>query len=441
MFAPSRYGLSVLLTTTFRLCYTCQSTMHDIESQIAAIARGASDIVPLPELKKKLEKSAREGRPLRVKLGLDPTAPDIHLGFAVVLRKLRLFQDLGHQVVIIIGDYTALIGDPSGRSATRPMLSSDEIAANAQTYVDQLSKILDRDKMQVRFNSEWLGKLTFAELVNLSSKMTVAQILQREDFANRFAQGQPISLHELLYPIAQAYDSVAIEADIEMGGQDQTFNILAGRHLQEHIGREPQVALFMPILVGLDGVKKMSKSLGNYVGIAEAPYAMFAKIMSISDETMREYYTLCTDVPLGEIDQLTAAAESGKVNPKDVKKRLGREIVALYHGAEGAQAADETWESVHGRNRSADALPDDTPDVLVGQDAIDDDGTTNIVRLLTAVGLAGSNGEAKRLVQQGGVSVDSAKVADIGYRFVVKTGQVVKVGRRSFVRLIAPIGS
>ncbi len=270
-----------------------------IYQQMEMIARGTIDIVPLADLKSKLEKSAKEGRPLQIKLGLDPTAPDIHLGFAVVLRKMRLFQDLGHVVVIIIGDYTALIGDPSGRSATRPMLSEEEAARNGQTYVAQLAKVLDPEKTVVRFNSEWLGKLSFADLVGLASKMTVAQVMQREDFANRFSQGQPISLHELLYPLAQAYDSVAIKADVEMGGQDQTFNILAGRALQKELGQEPQVALFMPLLVGLDGVKKMSKSLGNYVGISEAPSEMFGKLMSISDELMPTYYRALHGCPDG----------------------------------------------------------------------------------------------------------------------------------------------
>ena len=265
----------------------------DIIEQANLLRRGDSRVVPSIGLEEKLNKSKRTGKPLRIKLGLDPTAPDIHLGFAVVLRKLRKFQDLGHQVVIIIGDYTTLIGDPSGRSATRPMLSTEEIQANASTYVDQLARILDRDKTEVRFNSEWLGKLDFAQVVWLTSKMTVAQVLQRDDFAKRYAANQPISMHELLYPLAQAYDSVCIEADIEMGGLDQTFNIMAGRDLQKELGLEPQIAFYMPILVGLDGVKKMSKSLGNYIGIAETPDSMFAKLMSISDEMMKDYFIFC----------------------------------------------------------------------------------------------------------------------------------------------------
>ncbi|MBC7808686.1 MAG: tyrosine--tRNA ligase, partial [Akkermansiaceae bacterium] len=280
----------------------------ELDQQIARLTRGTELIVPENGLRTKLEKSAKTGRPLRVKLGLDPTAPDIHLGFAVVLRKLRQFQDLGHTVVIIIGDYTALIGDPSGRSATRPMLSKEEIQSNAATYVDQLATILDREKTEVRFNSEWLGAMGFADVVTLTAKMTVAQVLTREDFKKRWDAREPISLHELLYPLAQAQDSVAIEADIEMGGSDQTFNILAGRDLQAAIGQDPQIGLFMPLLVGLDGQKKMSKSLGNYVGIREAPLDQYSKILSLADAQMRTYFLLCTDVPEDEFDALLASA-------------------------------------------------------------------------------------------------------------------------------------
>ncbi len=400
---------------------------------MALLARGTTEIVPLTELKAKLEHSAKMGRSLQVKLGLDPTAPDIHLGFAVVLRKLRQFQDLGHEVVIIIGDYTALIGDPSGRSATRPMLSGEEIAANGRTYVDQLAKVLDPAKTIVRFNSEWLGKLSFADLVGLLSKMTVAQVLQREDFALRFGAGQPISLHELVYPLAQAYDSVAIRADVEMGGQDQKFNILAGRALQKELGQEAQVALFMPLLVGLDGVKKMSKSLGNYVGIGEAPPEMFGKLMSMGDALMPSYFELCSDVPMGEVAVLT---DPSRTHPREAKKRLAREIITLYHGAEAAQAADDEFERVH----KAHEVPDEMPEVAVPADLCDAAGHARITAVLVAAGLAPSSGEAKRLVQQGGVSFDGAKVTDPAQTVLVQTGQVVKVGRNRFARLIAPVG-
>ena len=395
------------------------------------ITRGTFDIVPKAGLKAKLLQSAKCGKPLQVKLGLDPTAPDIHLGFAVVLRKLRQFQDLGHEVVIIIGDYTALIGDPSGRSTTRPMLSSEEIAANGKTYVTQLAKVLDPEKTIVRFNSEWLGKLSFAELVNLASKMTVAQVMQREDFANRFSLGQPIGLHELLYPLAQAYDSVAIHADIEMGGQDQTFNNLAGRALQKELGQEPQVVLLMPLLVGLDGVKKMSKSLGNYVGISEAPTTMFGKLMSISDSLMPTYFELCTDVPMEEVRVLT---DGNLTHPREAKKRLGREIITLYHGAEAAQSADDEFERVHKEHQ----VPEEMPEITVSLDICTADGQVRVTALLVAAGLAPSAGEAKRLIQQGGVSVDGLKLTDPAGMLEIQTGQVIKVGKNRFARLLVP---
>jgi len=402
-----------------------------IDQQIEMITRGTFDIVPKAGLKAKLLDSAKCGKPLQVKLGLDPTAPDIHLGFAVVLRKLRQFQDLGHEVVIIIGDYTALIGDPSGRSTTRPMLSSEEIAANGKTYVTQLAKVLDPEKTIVRFNSEWLGKLSFAELVNLASKMTVAQVMQREDFANRFSLGQPIGLHELLYPLAQAYDSVAIHADIEMGGQDQTFNNLAGRALQKELGQEPQVVLLMPLLVGLDGVKKMSKSLGNYVGISEAPTTMFGKLMSISDSLMPTYFELCTDVPMEEVRVLT---DGSLTHPREAKKRLGREIITLYHGAEAAQSADDEFERVHKEHQ----VPEEMPEITVSLDICTADGQVRVTALLVAAGLAPSAGEAKRLIQQGGVSVDGLKLTDPAGMLEIQTGQVIKVGKNRFARLLVP---
>lgn len=404
----------------------------DVREMTTRLKRGTQGVVPENGLEAKLAKAEKTGKPLIVKLGLDPTAPDIHLGFAVVLRKLRQFQDLGHQVVIIIGDYTALIGDPSGRSATRPMLSSDEIKANATTYVDQLSRILDRDKTSVRFNSEWLGILNFADIIRLTSKMTVAQVMQREDFANRFAQHQPISLHELLYPLAQAYDSVAIEADIEMGGQDQTFNILTGRDLQREIGQDPQVALFMPLLVGLDGVKKMSKSLGNYVGIAETPDAMFGKLMSISDDMMQNYFVLCTDLPLDEVDALVRDAAAGTTNPKDVKRRLAREIIVQYHGNEAAEAADTEWQRVH----SGHELPTDIPDVRLPADTARE-GRVWICKLLVVAGMAKSNGEARRLLEQGGVVLNGEKVVDPNQEVDWNglNDVVLRVGARRFVRL------
>lgn len=404
----------------------------NIQEQAALLRRGTAGITPEKGLEEKLEKSRRTGKPLIVKLGLDPTAPDIHLGFAVVLRKLRQFQDLGHQVVIIIGDYTALIGDPSGRSATRPMLSQEEIAANARTYVDQLSVILDRSRTTVRFNSEWLGKLSFADVVRLTSRMTVAQVLEREDFANRLSQQLPISLHELLYPLAQAYDSVAIEADVEMGGLDQTFNILAGRELQREMGQDPQIALFMPLLVGLDGVKKMSKSLGNYVGITEPPDSMFGKLMSISDEMMETYFHLTTDVPVEEYQTLLQQARSGKTNPKDVKRRLAREVVTIYHGAEAASAADAEFERVHARHQ----IPSDLPEFQITPDALRN-GSLWVCRLLVLAGLAKGTGEARRLIEQGGVQLNGSRVSDSSAEFSPEelNGAILQVGSRHFLKI------
>ena len=411
-------------------------TNSTIPPEIQALAnrlkRGTSGIAPANGIEEKLLKFQRTGKPLNIKLGLDPTAPDIHLGFAVVLRKLRQFQDCGHQVVIIIGDYTALIGDPSGRSATRPMLTPEEINANARTYVDQLSVILDREKTQVRFNGEWLGKLDFAGTVRLASRMTVAQVLQREDFANRYTNHQPIGLHELLYPLAQAYDSVAIEADIEMGGQDQTFNILAGRELQKEMGQDQQVGLFMPILVGLDGVKKMSKSIGNYVGIRESPDSMFAKLMSISDVMMRDYFILCTDVPEEEIATLLKQAESGEVNPKDVKRRLAREIIAIYHDAQAGEQADKEWHRIH----SAGEVPADMPEWTISSDNVTE-GKIWVCHLLVGANMAKGTGEARRLITQGGVMLNGEKVVDPQAAYPLETldNAVLKVGAKRYVRL------
>lgn len=398
------------------------------------LRRGAVGVAPEAGLEAKLLLSETEKRPLRVKLGLDPTAPDIHLGFAVVLRKLRQFQDLGHQVVIIIGDYTALIGDPSGRSTTRPMLTDEEIEANGATYVEQLARILDPAKTEVRFNSEWLGRLTFAELVRLATRMTVAQVLERDDFAERFASHQPISLHELLYPLAQAYDSVAIDADVEMGGQDQTFNILAGRALQRELGRPEQIGFFMPLLVGLDGTKKMSKSLGNYVGIAETPIEMFSKLMSIPDTLLESYFISCTLTPVQRIEQLVADVAQGSINPRDVKRELARNVVAMYHSESAAERADAEWMHVH----SEGGLPEEIPEALLPADLVRN-GKVWICRLLVSTGMAGGTGDARRLVEQGAVVLNGARVADSAAELAPAdlTGAILQVGPKRFVRIKA----
>ncbi len=404
-----------------------------IEQQIATLRRGIIRTTPENGLEAKLRRASDEGRPLIVKLGLDPTAPDIHLGSAVVLRKLRRFQDFGHQVVVIIGDFTAMIGDPSGKSETRKQLSPEEIKVNAQTYADQYCRILDPTRTQVRFNSEWLGQMDFADVIRLAGRMTVAQVMERDDFANRWRDGRPIGLHELLYPLCQAYDSVVLKADIEMGGSDQMFNIMAGRDLQAHYGQDSQVALFMPLLVGLDGVQKMSKSLGNYVGITEPPDSMFGKLMSISDEMMESYFELTTDVPLDEVRSLMTQVASGWVNPKDVKRRLAREVVAIYHGTAAAEAADAEFERVHAKRQ----VPDAMPEVAIPADAARD-GRVWICKLLALAGLAKGTGEARRLVEQGAVWIGDERCssADAEIEYSSLSGMVIKVGARRFVRLV-----
>ncbi len=401
-----------------------------IDEQFNAIKRGTLEIVPEATLKEKLKKAQDEDRPLKIKLGLDPTAPYIHLGHAVVLRKMRQFQDLGHEVTIIIGDFTASIGDPSGKSITRPQLTEDEIKINAQTYYDQYCMILDPEKTKVVFNGQWLGELMFADVIKIVSKLTVARILERDDFATRLAEGRPISMHELLYPICQAYDSVFLESDIEVGGSDQKFNILVGRDLQAHYGQPEQVGLFMPILTGLDGVQKMSKSLNNYVGITEPPKDMFGKLMSISDEMMPTYFELCTDVPMDEVESIRRGLADNTLHPMDVKKRLGREIVAIYHSIEAANEAQAEFERVFSHHE----IPEDMPELKISAADITD-GKVWIIKLLTMAAMTPSNSEARRLVQQGGVTIDGEKITDPSTNIEVKDGQVIKAGKLKFARI------
>jgi tyrosyl-tRNA synthetase len=397
------------------------------ERQLELLRRGAAEIIREEELLDKL----REGRPLRVKLGLDPTAPDIHIGFAVVLRKLRQFQDLGHEAILVIGDFTALIGDPTGKKQTRPMLTPEEVERNAATYREQYSRILDPERTRVVFNSQWLSPLRFADVVRLCSKTTVARILEREDFAARWREGNPIGLHELLYPLCQAYDSVALQADVELGGTDQKFNNLMGRELQREFGQPPQVVLLTPILPGLDGVEKMSKSLGNYIGIGEPPEEMYGKVMSIPDSLMPTYFELCTDVPMEEVRAIEEGLRSGRLHPRDVKRRLAREIVAVWHGQEAARRAEEEFDRVFAREE----LPSEVPEVHLPAAELDAQGRVGVVPLLRRLGLVASNSEARRLVAQGGVSVDGQRVTDAEARVSVRTGTVVRVGRRRFARV------
>jgi len=404
----------------------------DVEHQLAVIRRGvvADGIVTEEELGRKLERSLGEGRPLRVKLGVDPTTPDIHLGHTVVLRKLRQFQDLGHTAVLIIGDYTAMVGDPSGRSKTRPQLTYADVEANAKTYINQVTKILRRDRLEVTRNGDWFRKMTFLEVLRLASKITVARMLERDDFAKRFAGGNPIALHEFLYCLMQGQDSVEVRADVELGGTDQTFNLLVGRNLQRDAGLEPQICIITPILPGLDGAEKMSKSLGNYVGVTDPPTGrsgMFGKVMSIPDSLMRDYFVLLTDVPLEELDELLAN------HPRDAKARLAREIVAFYHNPEAAERAASEFDRVF-RDRE---LPREIPAFRL--DAADlEDGKVWIVRLVAASGLASSSSEARRLIQQGAVSIDGERVTDIEARLEITGGEVLRVGKRRFARLLAP---
>ena len=388
------------------------------EDALAQLERGADTIIPREELLEKLRKSEKDGEPLRIKLGLDPTAPDIHLGFAVVLRKLRQFQDLGHHAHLIIGDFTAQIGDPSGKSKTRPQLARAQVEENAATYQQQLSEILDPNKTTIHFNGDWLGKMGFDDVIRLTAKYTVAQMLEREDFAQRLADNKPVGMHEILYPLCQGQDSVVIKADVELGGTDQRFNNLVGRDLQKSSGQEAQVVLLMPILVGLDGVQKMSKSLGNTIGLNDEPNDKFGKLMSIPDDAMRQYYTLCTDVALDEVEQILAG------HPMDAKKRLGREIVAIYHGADAATAAQSAFEQQFSKNET----PDDMPEIAM------EAGEIGVVDLLVAC-FGGSKSEARRMVEQGAVAVDGEKIDDAMANVETRDGVTVKMGKRRWARV------
>lgn len=401
-----------------------------IDEQLQIIKRGTVEIVPEEKLRDKLKKAQDENRPLKIKLGLDPTAPDIHLGSAVVLRKMRQFQDLGHEVYIIIGDFTASIGDPSGRSITRPQLSEEEIKTNAKTYYDQFCRILNPEQTRIVFNSEWLSKLTFADVIKITSKVTVARILERDDFATRLAEGRPISLHELMYPVCQAYDSVVLESDIEVGGTEQKFNIMMGRDLQGQYGKEEQLGLFMPILPGLDGVQKMSKSLGNYVGITESPKDIFGKIMSLPDDKMPIFFELCTDTPIEEINKEWADVQAGKLHPMEMKKRLGREIVSIYHSVEAGIEAQQEFERVFSQKE----IPLDMPEITLDSSVVTD-GNAGIVKMLVNSKLAPSSNEAKRLIQQGAITVDGNKITDIGSLIDVSNGVIVKAGKLKFAKI------
>jgi tyrosyl-tRNA synthetase len=404
----------------------------DHEAQLEALTANAAEVVPRDELAAKLKRSADDERPLRVKLGIDPSRPDLTLGHTVVLRKLQQFQDFGHTAVLIIGDFTGLVGDPSGQSETRPMLSPEEMGENARTYFEQAGLVLDVDRAEIRRNSEWLGTLTMADVLRLTATTTVAQMLERDDFQARYRQGRPISIVEFLYPLMQGMDSVKVEADVELGGTDQTFNLLLGREIQRAYGVEPQVVLTMPLLIGTDGQKKMSKSLDNYVALTDPPDEMFGKLMSIPDELVLPYFTLLTDHDPDQIRGIEERAARGGADAAEAKRRIAREIVSMYHGEGAGHDAEERFDQVHKRHE----LPEKVATVPLPASAVED-GKVWLPRLLTEIGLVGSNSDGRRMIEQGAVRIDGAPVTDPGLELSPEelAGRVVQVGRRRFVRL------
>ncbi len=399
-----------------------------VAEQMAVIKRGAVELLIEKELETKLEKSLKSGIPLKIKAGFDPTAPDLHLGHTVLIHKLRQFQQLGHEVNFLIGDFTGMIGDPTGKSETRKALTREDVLKNAETYKEQVFKILDPEKTRVVFNSTWLNELGCGGLIALASKYTVARMLERDDFHKRFSNQQPISIHEFLYPLVQGYDSVALQSDVELGGTDQKFNLLVGRELQREWGQEPQCVLTMPLLEGLDGVNKMSKSLGNYIGINEPANEIFGKIMSISDDLMIRYYELLSDMTLADLERLKAGLADGSVHPMEAKKALGRELAGRFHGAAAAREAEETFVKRFRNNE----IPDEMPQI---QHSLSD-GALLLVRAMTEAGLTKSNGEGRRSIDQGGVKLDGERVSDVNLELNAAGEYIVQIGRRRFARII-----
>ena len=402
---------------------------HSIDDQLEYLTKGCVDVVPAEQLAEKLRRSRSTGKPLVVKVGFDPSAPDLHLGHTVVIRKMRHFQQLGHRVVFLIGDFTGMIGDPTGKKSTRPQLTPEQIAANAETYRRQIFKLLDPEDTVIDFNSRWLGELSSADWIRLAAKVTVAQMLERDDFRTRYEARQPIALHEFLYPLAQAYDSVVLEVDVELGGTDQLFNLLFGRHLMREHGMEPQVVMTLPLLEGLDGVEKMSKSLGNYIAVEDDPTEMFGKLMSISDELMWKYWLLLTDRGADEIEAERKRVKAGAKHPMEAKKELAATIVTEFHSAEDAEVARREFERVF----SSGQLPEEIPDIAVAASG----GRMLLSKVLVQGGLATSNSDARRLIEQGGVRVDGEVVSDVKAD-VATTGSepmLVQVGKRRFARL------
>ncbi|MCJ0222391.1 tyrosine--tRNA ligase [Clostridioides difficile] len=398
--------------------------MKSIDEQMRIIMKGVDDLIDEKELREKLIKSEKEGKPMIVKLGLDPSAPDIHLGHTVVLRKMKQLQDLGHQIVIIIGDFTGKIGDPTGKSKARKALTTEQVLANAKTYEEQIFKVLDKEKTIIRFNSEWLAKLNFEDVIKLAATITVARMLEREDFKKRYEGQMPISVHEFFYPLMQAYDSIALEADIELGGTDQRFNLLMGRSLQREFGMESQIVIMMPLIEGLDGKEKMSKSLGNYIGIDEEAGIMYQKSMEIPDELIIKYYNLVTDVHPDEVNKIESQLKEGSVNPRDIKMNLAREIVTLYHGEESAKEAEERFKSVFQKGQ----IPEDIQTIQVKEDGFD------LIEVLVSNEIVKSKSEVRRLASQGGVKVNGEKVEDLS-TIVKESELVVQIGKKKFVKI------
>ncbi|PLT46368.1 Tyrosyl-tRNA synthetase [Paenibacillus pasadenensis] len=407
-----------------------EAQQEEVGRQLDILARGAAEIVPADGLREKLEQSVLEGRPLNVKLGLDPSAPDIHIGHTVVLQKLRQFQSLGHQVQLIIGDFTGRIGDPTGKSETRKPLSEADVRRNAQTYQDQMFQVLDPERTKLYYNSEWLSPLQFGDILGLAAKSTVARMLERDDFTKRHRAGQPIGIHEFFYPLMQGYDSVALDTDVELGGTDQTFNLLMGRQLQKEYGKRRQIAITMPILEGLDGVQKMSKSLGNYIGISDEPSDMFGKAMSIPDELMAKYFLLATDLDEAEQAGIRDGLESGALHPMEAKQRLAWTLVRQYHGAAAADAAAERFREVFQQRE----LPEEIEEAFLPAAELED-GAIRLSRLLTVLGLSESGSEARRSVQQGAVRINGERLDDASAELRPRDGDVVQVGRRRMARI------
>lgn len=407
----------------------------EVENQWMELSRGVVEIVPEEAFKQKIIQSVASGRPLNVKLGLDPSAPDIHVGHTVVLHKLRQFQQFGHQIQLVIGDFTGMIGDPSGRAETRRQLSTEDVKANAETYRKQIFKILDPDKTEVLFNSKWLGALGFSDVIQLAAKMTVARMLERDDFHKRYTNEMPIHIHEFFYPLMQGYDSVALKTDVELGGTDQKFNLLMGRTLQKEYGVETQAAITMPLLEGLDGVNKMSKSLGNYIGIDEEPNEIYGKAMSIPDELMLKYYKLATNIGSDELRTLEDKLREGTVHPKDAKMKLAASFVRMYHSDQAAAEAQNHFITVFQQR----ALPDEIEEIGIDP-ALLSEGSIKLSKLLVALQLQSSNGEARRSIQQGAVKINEQKLTDPQTDVALNDGDIVQVGKRKFAKVILPKG-